>query len=355
MGGKITPQDISDKELENYYIQSMTKVKTLKAFRDYVEFCFDFDRDFNELKILIQNKFVEWLNDRIYLVFGDTNENILTFSQASKRGNRAYVKRSLKRLNPVKDALRKLDKSFFVNKSGRILKTKSLFMTLTIDPQKLLWNRELFWKTITKHYDNFVRAIISKYGKAFVMKGVIEATQNGYPHIHLIMIFEDRKFNCFRHYNRKREKTTYRIHEKGALEHYWKLGFIDVQAIKNRYQASAYCLKYGAKGYDREAYSGEQRDKIELTLSLNWYFKKHSFTFRYLNLLLTYLILVKQNSHNGTQSINVLIPQNKVFLGLVSIKGVIGSEKLPPSYFVVSLNSIFAEETLNQLERAIYG
>jgi len=206
-GGFPQPVFTPNEELDDIY--PTRGIITLGEFRDsLIDFGIKSINDWDKFSFVLRSVFMDWLKQPLYLVFENEEEETLIFRQGSKRGNRIYVGRGYKRIDPVKKELEQLDESYFVNKRDRRVKTKSLFITLTVDPSLFLGNRELYWKRISYYFDKFKRAIIKKYGKAFVLRGVIESTLDGFPHIHVVIIFKDREFSGFVHRNKFRiEKT----------------------------------------------------------------------------------------------------------------------------------------------------
>lgn len=330
----------ASRKLKDFYIHQGGRI-TLKDFRESIEFYGGIDEyTFDWFSEEVRSKFVFWMNQPLYLVFdGETRYKL---SLGSKRGNRKFVGRGYRRLKPVKDALNQLDKSFFVNKRERKLKTKALFITLTVNPDVSLGRRGDCWQRISKHYDNFIRAVIKKYGKAFALRGVIESTRNGYPHIHLLMIFKEREFECF-YYRQK-----YRIVKKRELEHYWGMGYIDVEAIRSAQEVGSYATKYAVKAYNPRTVETCDKEGVELTLAMNWYFRKHSFTFRYLKLLLYDLIYTKQNSH---QEPTVDPGESWEFRGIITLGRIEASDRPPPRQVIVGKNTEWGREIKDYFEQ----
>lgn len=338
----------------DFSVEPRFEIITLKQFRETWEKFVGFTYFENSKYELIRN-FELWLEQPLYLVFYNVDRDKLVFKKCSKRGNSAFTKRCYARLMPIKQAISLLPKSFFVHKHGRRIKSKSIFVSLTVDPSVYLGNIECFWRYISRKVDNFIRAMIKRYGDAFVLRGTIESTLKGYPHVHLLFIFKDYEFNCF-YYNKKfRVKETKEFHRIGKrkfspIEDLWELGFIDVEAIFNQEQASSYVVKYSVKPYNpKKCKNEEELLKLKLTLALNWFFRKHSFTFRNKKLLYD-LISYKQNSHRGPLVYAPRIsPEIVEFLGLVVICKYGDDGKPPPMRFEVPSWHVLAQEVLDVL------
>ncbi|MCJ7761669.1 hypothetical protein MUP59_11110 [Candidatus Bathyarchaeota archaeon] len=88
-------------------------------------------------------------------------------------------------------------------------------------------------------------------------------TKQGYPHIHVLMIFHDYEFKV----TRIREK--YRILEKEEFEKSYH-SFVDVQALRELRDGVKYITKYLTKT--------KKESRIQnLTLAMCWLFRKRSF------------------------------------------------------------------------------
>ena len=240
--------------------------------------------DVNVLRDNLINAYRTWVRQKLYLVL--QNGDMFYYTLASKRGNSKYHDRALSRLSKALKLLEKLDKRYFVRKSYSGIFTSAIFVTITLDRNKFL-NRTEAWYSIGRLVDNFVRAMEKRYGKCFVLRGNYEAHDDGFPHVHLIMIFEKHVFRCF--YQRK--KRVYRIYDKRSIEKLFQHGFIDIEALVKRKKAISYAVKYSVKLLDDNS-----SEKAVFSLALSWFFRKHGFTFRRFQLL-NDLILDKQNSH----------------------------------------------------------
>ena len=95
-----------------------------------------------------------------------------------------------------------------------------------------------------------------------------ESFRNGYPHIHAIFLFDDKRFNVFEHWTTN-NKSTYRIQEKAEFSKVWHSN-VDVLGVSSVRGAVGYLIKYL-----RKVHSGES--KHNLTLANLWINHKQSF------------------------------------------------------------------------------
>ena len=92
----------------------------------------------------------------------------------------------------------------------------------------------------------------------------------GYPHIHLVLLFEDSEFNVWRNWEQDREGKfgfVYRIQEKDELHNQGKWGaFIDVKAISSLSALYNYAKKHFFSSMDDE-----------INNAVLWFYRKKSF------------------------------------------------------------------------------
>lgn len=142
-------------------------------------------------------------------------------AKASKRGNDVYnwrVRKRLRKLHVIKSKPHTL--GYFSRGVAKPL-TAALFITLTYSRDISLGNAGT---KVEVDFDKWRAKIFSKYGK-FEFIRCWEAHKDGYPHIHILIVFQDAEFTVFR-YNRK-----YRITAKSDFE--WVHGHVDVQACRD--------------------------------------------------------------------------------------------------------------------------
>jgi hypothetical protein len=212
--------------------------------------------------------------------------------KCSKRGNDVYRSRVYRRF---KDLAEQVEKTVFFNPKDRALnkRTRALFVTLTYDT-KLCGIAEA-WLTLGYEYNRFTAYIRKKFGKVSCFR-VFEAYDNGYPHIHCILLFEEKEFKVFRD-----KKGQFRIKEKGVIAEGWR-SHTDVKAMGSLGRGLSYLKKYLLKSIDKES----KDSKALKTLALGWLFNKRAFSvsgkFRQ---TLVDLIKTKHNSNHKTQQITL--------------------------------------------------
>ena len=152
-----------------------------------------------------------------------------------------------------------------------------------------------------------------QFGKVSCCR-VFESFENGYPHIHCILLFEV-WFSVFRD-----RKGQFRIYEKDAIAKGWHSN-IDVKAMDSLAGGLSYLKKYLLKGIDFE----KAKSKGLKTLALCWTYRKRAFSvsgsFRK---ALTDLINSMHNSNHKTRQTTLtgeIIEENKLYvLGFVPAK-----------------------------------
>jgi len=208
--------------------------------------------------------------------------------KCSKRGNDVYRYRVYRRFKGLASLA---EKTVFFNPRDRNQnkKTRALFVTLTYDTKLCTFNDA--WQNIGVEFNRFMSQVRKKFGKVSCCR-VFEAYANGHPHIHCILLFEEKEFNVFRD-----KKWQFRIKEKEVIASGWH-SHTNVKAMSSLGRGFAYLKKYLLKSID-----SENKDlKALKTLALGWLFNKRAFSvsgkFRQ---ALTDLIKTKHNSNHKTQ------------------------------------------------------
>lgn len=220
-----------------------------------------------------------WVNYTEWLVFKgidlDTGEVHYKAALASKRGNKVYnwrVRKRLKDLDKIKDKPHTL--GYFSRGIAKPL-TAALFITLTYSGVRSLGDT---WADIGPEFDKWRARIRSRYGK-FEFIRCWEAHQGqkknnyvhrGYPHIHILLVFQDAEFKVFRH------NLKYRIVEKPDFE--WEWGWVDVQACRDLKDGISYIAKYIGKAHNIGSRAGDASPPEELTLALTWFYGKRGWS-----------------------------------------------------------------------------
>lgn len=195
--------------------------------------------------------------------------NYSTFAvKSSKRGNDVYLWRLAKKLDIFRNSL---GKCVLFDIHANHKKSNVLYITLTYDSKRC--SLEEAWKNVGLEYNKWITNLRNKYGKIHTLR-VWESFPDkrgsayGYPHIHVIMFFENAEFDVFL-YNKK-----WRIKDKAEFERGYHSN-VDVQALRTLHKSVNYVLKYLSKSYlnQKSFYSSGK-----LTLSLCWLFRKHSYS-----------------------------------------------------------------------------
>lgn len=226
--------------------------------------------------------------------------------KCSKRGNDVYSHRVAERLEPLKKAVAKLSKVEQPDTCQRnIQKTNMLYVTLTYDTKRCSMTQA--WKNIGKEHNNFTSQLRAEYGKVCILR-CFESYENGYPHIHALLIFEDRRFSSFHHASRNKknrdgsQKRSRRILRapKNKISSFWH-SHVDIQAVVDVGQAVKNVLWYVGKNLSKNL--DKINDKELLTFVATWYHRKRSFS------MSTKIIdLIKRVCTIKSNSLGIIIP-----------------------------------------------
>ena len=234
------------------------------------------DLDWDNRNTLL-NHFENWCNEPLYMAFGLTDGTYRLF-QCMKRGNAVYEYKIRKRINTVVNTFdEKLFEKYLVRNENRKFYTNSMFISLTFATDYKEWdlqhvekvtkkrNRHRAWKKSTKELNLFLANLRKQFGRFWCMRS-IESTQNGYPHFHLLIIFLDRRFECFS------DNNVFRIKEKEKMAKYYH-SFIDVKACESIEEIVNYLIKDIFKQYGQY-----RKERERLSLALGWLYRKQSFS-----------------------------------------------------------------------------
>lgn len=257
--------------------------------------------------------FLSWVREPTALAFYDRDGDEFFFRLASKRGNSLYRSRVQERLE---GACSWMDAGFLdgfgVRNKGREVVGNVLFMTLTYNPDMCLGSRSAAWLSIMERYNRFISAFRKRYGRCWVLRSV-ESTCAGYPHIHLLVVAE-RPFPVFSC------KGHYRVKGKRAMESLWSSGFIDVVAVEGGSGGVLSLRGYLAKDILKQARAdlGVELSQTNMTLALNWLFRKQSFGVSG-EALRDDLIKDLHYSNRPLPVVELVDHKNLVFLGVVRL------------------------------------
>lgn len=214
----------------------------------------------------IQNSYLSWLSDTVWIILSKKDEpNRRIAVRASKRGNDIYRERISKKFEIAEKNLKKFIRT---EKRGKRTYTNALFVTLTIDPHGMSLVEA--WKKAPKEFNRWITLLRKRYGSIKVIRAW-ESHKKGFPHIHALLVFEDRLW-CIKYHRKSRSYRLNSYDEKELIfTRTWKRGFVDVQGALNAKDSIRYMLKY-ISGVKRKNRSGSSA-KIELdslTLSMLW-------------------------------------------------------------------------------------
>lgn len=249
----------------------------------------------------------------------DKWKNDVVAVKCSKRGNDVYRSRVKSRFVGLSHKAEKLE--FFNPKDRNIEKTTcALWTTLTYDT-KLRSYKEA-WEQIGIEFNNFMAFVRSNFGKVSCCR-VFESFENGYPHIHCILLFQEYTFSVFRD-----AKGQFRVNEKDIIAEGWHSN-IDVKAMSSLAGGFSYLKKYLLKGIDFE----RADSKGLKTLALCWVYRKRAFAVsRSFRKALNDLITDLHNSNKPLVQITLLgeiIPEEKYsMLGFVNGKDLLIEENM---------------------------
>jgi hypothetical protein len=266
----------------------------------------------------VELSYREWVAANTYIVLRKRNFDIYNplrilkeeyFGvKASKRGNDVYARR-------LKDRFKEFECGGYLDTpvtvgSGREMKTRAVFITLTYNPNRGVSGFQA-WESLGVDFNKFMSRVRKKYGRVSILRGW-EAFENGFPHIHAILLFHDMLFHTFVSVNKKGREVL-RIHSKQAFTPFWH-SFIDIQGMKTAREGYYYVQKYIKKTYGNDLYA--QSDKATRTKALLWYFKKRSFAVsgEFVDGLRKYQSRLDTSMHNSNLLLDVGIYEDASFL-----------------------------------------
>lgn len=155
--------------------------------------------------------------------------------KCSKRRNDVYRQRVYRRFKGLASLA---DTTVFFNPKDRNLdkKNRAIFLTLTLTYDTKLCSLGEAWKNIGKEFNRFMSHVRKYFGKFSCCK-VFEAFANGYPHIHCILLFDEKEFKVFRD-----KKGQFRIKEKGVFAEGWR-SHTDAKALGSLGRGLSYLKK----------------------------------------------------------------------------------------------------------------
>src|SRR5690606_1679963 len=126
------------------------------------------------------------------------------------------------------------------------------------------------WHELGTDLNLFLANVRKQFGKISYVT-VFEAFGNGYPHIHLLIVFKESMFKVFKYHDE------YRIQDKHIFEQ-WYHSFVDIKAVRNMKKGIRYIVKYLKKlNGDLKNARPENYYKALLTQGLQWLFNKRAY------------------------------------------------------------------------------
>lgn len=237
-----------------------------------------------------------WVDEKSYLcnkyLDHETNETKYKFQLAPKRGNEKYVSDVKSRIYEKVPSTEQLEKEHLLaDEDG----TNVLHITLTVDPKQFLGDLQSAWANLPYYLNKFLSAFRQRYGRCWVLRS-FEAQENGFPHIHLFIISEQ-TFSCEWYKGEKywrwlipeltdvHNATNLKGHFVNGFENLWRLGFVYARGVGKRpYMRKQIDVKnYVVKDVVSDISvvdvdSDVEVKNPELTLALNWLFRRQAFS-----------------------------------------------------------------------------
>jgi len=187
--------------------------------------------------------------------------------KSAKRGNDVYSHRVLSRFGMFERLL--TDLNFIYSDRGK-MKTQVLFLTLTYNTG--LSSQHQAWVTLSKFYNLFMSKLRRVFGSISSAR-TFESFENGYPHVHAVLLFNDFSF-AVREYIDKRGRKVLLIDDdiKDCISAMWH-SHVDVKGVGNVSESIKYLKKYISKcaNFDIADSKGIK------TLAQCWAYRKRAF------------------------------------------------------------------------------
>jgi hypothetical protein len=289
-------------------------MSSLHAFlRDYVQYNYSVPE--------IVERYVRWVSEDKYMILARPKrlheESLKGFTfktdyfavKCAKRGNDVYRSRVYHRFRGLSKEAE--DLNFFDPKDSGPKRTRALFVTLTYDTHLCSFSEA--WHNVGIELNRFMAYTRSKFGKVSCCR-VFESFENGYPHVHSILLFEETSFSVFRD-----KKGQFRVHLKDIISAGWHSN-VDVKALDSLAGGFSYLKKYLLKNNDFE----RADSKALKTLALCWAFRKRAFSVSgQFRRMLSDLIRIMHNSNKHVVQVSLseeILREEKFYvLGFVPI------------------------------------
>jgi len=198
--------------------------------------------------------YVQWVKEVNYMLFRKKLLKDVSYFvvKCAKRGNDVYFRRVRKRFNLL----------FDVN----VPFGSGLLITLTWDTK--ICSRHQAWLRVSADFNRFMARLRREFGSASSVR-CFESFSNGYPHVHIFVLFKEFKFKVVK--VGKSFRVSKAVKEK--IAGFWH-SFVDVKVAYNYKSAVGYIGKYVSKSVKFDV----KDKKGLLTLALCWAYRKRAFS-----------------------------------------------------------------------------
>jgi hypothetical protein len=170
--------------------------------------------------------------------------------KASIRGNDVYRFRTRQRFKPLYETSMDLKNIKLIDQNKRYAKTRLIFATLTCNMCVHNDNKDKAWFSQPYLLNEFHTKLRKEYGKISILR-TFESTEDGSPHVHEILYFQEHEFNSFRFvsdHGSKKGVIRYLLddHTNETFQDLWFSQFVHLEAVQS-FGAIPYLLKYITK------------------------------------------------------------------------------------------------------------
>ncbi len=235
--------------------------------------------------------------------------------KSAKRGNDVYSRQVLSRFGMFEELLTDLNLVYFDR--GK-MRTQVLFITLTYDTK--LRSQHQAWKTLSKFYNLFMSKMRRVFGSISSAR-TFESFENGYPHVHAVLLFNHFSFPVREITNEKGRRVLVIDDDlKDCISAMWH-SWVDVKGVGSVSESINYLKKYISKCANFDATDS----KGIKTLAQCWAYRKRAYCLAGIfRQRMSDLISHMQNSNSKTSQMtleNERLEENKwSCLGFVSIE-----------------------------------
>lgn len=197
----------------------------------------------------------------------------LSIHKSIKRGNDVYIKAVKKKISPFLDQQPKI----FFDREWGVKRTNALHVVLEYDSTSYSLGEA--WSCVGVDFNRFLSNLKKHFGELVHIRSW-HGHDSGFPHIDVIIYFNNFEFSAVEWYDKKQDKLSFRIHSKQKTKHHgkycrhaikeaWSHGYVDIECVDSMGGAFKDLMKYVTKELDGGAYI--------LTNAMVWYFGKQSF------------------------------------------------------------------------------